>query len=1115
MPLALVLSAALGFATGPTAQASDPFPVRETFTGPTLGSQWRNGGSAELTGAREAEGWLRLTSAEGGEFGYAYDNEAFPATEGALIEFEYADWGGSGADGLTFFLFDGATSEAEFHAGQPGGALGYAPCLSTTNGLSNAYVGVGFDEYGNFTNLGSICGLDGTQFLANHVSVRGAASENYKLLASAATAESLRAERSQARRVTIAVTPTGKLSVYVGYPDGTYQQVTEDFQLPAAPDTLKFGYVASTGALTDYHEIRDAQVVKPTQLTPSVIQTAGGDERGEPLTWTAVVRNEGPNPTQREQLRTTTRGQALLNVTWTCEAAGGAECGITEGTGMPSPEGGAMPQGSSLTYKITGTPTATTDYAQVTVESEPRGDTGELDPEAERATVRTDLTPLFEQEPSFTLTADGEADATTASALGGEISYSYAWQRCEASGTACADIPGAQSPAYHTTGADTGHTIRFSQTASNSAGSATIDSAVYQLPTTEIISQPAPYVATREAAVSFAASSSEATLECSLDGAAWGACTSPLSYPGLADGEHTFSVRAAYGGLRGPEPSSARWTVEATPPPAPSIVSAPSSPSALLDPMFEFGGLVESDVLECQLDGGEWMPCEPTTEFTGLTKGEHRLQARQANRAGLDSDVTGFEWEIDTVPTPPLTPIASVPENTPPLATPAPENMPSSAGTTLECSLDGRPYVACASNATPTGLSAGWHTLTVRKMTAAGVITSSTTRRWRVAGGHARSRKAHPHVLSHERTATARHHGAEHKHKAAARKRKAQTRRHVLKEHKRKAKARRRGLKHRRRVAGRRHAAKHRTSSRRQRGAARQRKAGKRPPSRKPQPKATARRRSSKGNEPPPAATHTRKHEIPPPAVAPAPRDKPRTAKPTPKSSPPARTRKPTTRAQPPAAARQPESTPPARTITRSPVQAHPRHTTRHAPRDRERHHRAKPRSMRTRGAGEKPKHRTHTPATTHAPKRKAHAPATTPRPNGKTHAPASRRTSKRKHPVHRGVRGVGAKLVIRPFLPRSSALVGRARRLIKRVATSAAHARLIVCVGYTDNLGARSVNLALGLARARAVCAKLRALGVHATFKAESRGPERPCASNATARGRALNRRVEVRISY
>ena len=78
-----------------------------------------------------------------------------------LVQFDYATWGGTGADGLAFFLYDGSTSSGSFHAGASGGSLGYASCNSTP-GLSNAYIGVGFDEFGNFTNLGAICGLDGT-----------------------------------------------------------------------------------------------------------------------------------------------------------------------------------------------------------------------------------------------------------------------------------------------------------------------------------------------------------------------------------------------------------------------------------------------------------------------------------------------------------------------------------------------------------------------------------------------------------------------------------------------------------------------------------------------------------------------------------------------------------------------------------------------------------------------------------------------------------------------------------------------------------------------------------------------------------------------------------------
>lgn len=940
-------------ATGACAWAGDPFPVAETFRGPAFGAQWRSGGSAELTGAHEADGWLRLTSAAGGEFGYAYDDEAFPATDGALVEFEYADWGGSGADGLTFFLFDGATGEGEFHAGQPGGALGYASCNNSSDGLSNAYVGVGFDEYGNFTNLGSICGLDGTEFLANHVSVRGSSSESYKLLATAPTTESLRAERPQARRVTIAITPTGRLSVYVGYPDGTYQQVTEGFQLPAAPETLKFGYVASTGALTDYHEIRDAQVMKPTQLTPSVAQTAGGHERGEPLTWTAVVRNEGPNPTEREQVRATTRGQALSNASWTCEAAGGAECATAGGAGMPSPEAGAMPPGSSLTYKITGTPTATTDYAQMTVESEPRGDTGEVDPEKERASATTNLTPLFEQEPSFTLATDGEANATTAAALGGEISYGYAWQRCEADGTSCADIPGAQAPTYHTTGADVGHTIRFTQTARNSAGTATVDSAVYQLPTAKITSAPGPHVATREAALSFTASANEATLECSLDEAPWSVCASPQSYQGLADGEHTFSVRAVYGGLSGPKPSTARWTVEATPPPAPTIVSPPGPVSA------------------------------PTLEGT------------------LPSEL--------------------------------------------------------------------------------------------------------PHATPHERTATSPHHTARHKPKAAKRR---------SAKHKRKTKTRRHAVKRKRETARRRGAAKHKQKSSRRRHAAVQKAKTRQRPTSKPRPKARTPRPGATVKAPS-ATTHTHEQQTPPPAAAPPPKDKAPPPGTAPKSKlkafPPRRTRNTATKTRPPAVTRRPGDTSPAPASAPGPAQGPPRRISEHTRHVKARRPAPKPRSTRAPGAGRKPKHKPHAPPVV-GPTRKGQTRAAAPTQT-KTRTHAKRRARKHKRTTRRKAGGVGTKLVIRPFRPHSSALASRARRLVERVAAAVPHARLIVCVGYTDDLGARSANVALGLARARAVCARLRSLGVRAAFKAESRGPQRPCASNATAGGRALNRRVEVTI--
>jgi outer membrane protein OmpA-like peptidoglycan-associated protein len=66
---------------------------------------------------------------------------------------------------------------------------------------------------------------------------------------------------------------------------------------------------------------------------------------------------------------------------------------------------------------------------------------------------------------------------------------------------------------------------------------------------------------------------------------------------------------------------------------------------------------------------------------------------------------------------------------------------------------------------------------------------------------------------------------------------------------------------------------------------------------------------------------------------------------------------------------------------------------------------------------------------------------------------------------------------------------------------------------GYTDNTGSAAVNRRLSLARASAVRAYLVQRGVPASrLVARGYGPADPVASNATAAGRARNRRVELR---
>ncbi len=74
--------------------------------------------------------------------------------------------------------------------------------------------------------------------------------------------------------------------------------------------------------------------------------------------------------------------------------------------------------------------------------------------------------------------------------------------------------------------------------------------------------------------------------------------------------------------------------------------------------------------------------------------------------------------------------------------------------------------------------------------------------------------------------------------------------------------------------------------------------------------------------------------------------------------------------------------------------------------------------------------------------------------------------------------------------------------------------ASLVTIAGHTDSAGARNYNQHLSEQRALSVGHHLHAQGVgEARIIAIGYGPDRPIASNDTAHGRALNRRVELRV--
>ncbi|KPP81810.1 MAG: Outer membrane lipoprotein omp16 precursor [Oceanicaulis sp. HLUCCA04] len=69
--------------------------------------------------------------------------------------------------------------------------------------------------------------------------------------------------------------------------------------------------------------------------------------------------------------------------------------------------------------------------------------------------------------------------------------------------------------------------------------------------------------------------------------------------------------------------------------------------------------------------------------------------------------------------------------------------------------------------------------------------------------------------------------------------------------------------------------------------------------------------------------------------------------------------------------------------------------------------------------------------------------------------------------------------------------------------------------IGHTDSTGGRELNMRLSAQRAQSVAGYLQQVGVNsARFFITGAGPDYPVASNATDAGRALNRRVEIKIA-
>lgn len=230
---------------------------------------------------RRVNNQLRLTDAIANQSAVASLRRSFPA-QGNLIEVEFTAnlFGGSGGDGMALVFSDARAAAVQ---GGSGGSLGYAPRNDIGQaGFNGAWLGIGFDQFGNFAQPSAAEGRVGGLALprvetANRISMRGPSyafvnnSQSPALSPPIGTTSTTRAPNHR-YRVRLDTRIEGQALITVQRDtSGTgnnYQTVIDTFNLFTAqpllqqrlPENLRLSFTASTGGSTNIHEIGNFRV---------------------------------------------------------------------------------------------------------------------------------------------------------------------------------------------------------------------------------------------------------------------------------------------------------------------------------------------------------------------------------------------------------------------------------------------------------------------------------------------------------------------------------------------------------------------------------------------------------------------------------------------------------------------------------------------------------------------------------------------------------------------------------------------------------------------------------------------------------------------------------------
>jgi len=258
-----------------TRQCGDPLTCfNDDYAGGQLSpDDWVTSVSLGDFTPQTVNGRLRMTEARGNQATAATLQREIPGAENLVVlEFNYYAYGGNGADGLAIALSDATVTP---QPGSYGGSLGYAQRNNGDPGFAGGWLGIGLDEYGNFSNRseGRQGGRNGRTL--DSVAIRGAAPDYQFMRATNELSPGIDTPNTsnpspQRYRIIIDSRQAGEAIVSVerdlSGTGSSYNTLIAPFNAldepgqPAVPENFLLSLTGSTGGSTNIHELDEFQL---------------------------------------------------------------------------------------------------------------------------------------------------------------------------------------------------------------------------------------------------------------------------------------------------------------------------------------------------------------------------------------------------------------------------------------------------------------------------------------------------------------------------------------------------------------------------------------------------------------------------------------------------------------------------------------------------------------------------------------------------------------------------------------------------------------------------------------------------------------------------------------